>query len=231
MTDTLKSIYLRLLTLKQAYRRYFPSRKSLGHCGKNTFIEYPIFIDTPGNMHVEENVIIRSLFRGVNSPTENIYIKKYTVIGPDCTIVTNNHRSTVTLPQFLLTVSHVNDESADIIIEEDSWTGAKVILLPGAHLGRGSIVGAGAIISTEIPPYSVAVGRGRIIARKFDKEGIKKHEQALYKEEERMTDKEIDDLFREHLEGLRTYGCDTGFSENDIKAINQQKKDLNFIEP
>lgn len=231
MISRLKYLHQRYLTLKQTYKRYFPTRKDFGHCGKNSFFEYPINIDTPKNLHVEENVIIRSLLRVINSPTENVYIKKYTVIAPDCTIITNNHRSTVTLPQSLLVGSHINDFSTNITIEEDVWMGARVILLPGAHLCRGCVVGAGSIISSEIPPYSIAVGRGRIIARKFDKGGIKKHEQALYKEKERMTNNEIESLFEEHLEGLRTFGCDTSFSEKEKEAINKQKSIFDFIEP
>lgn len=217
--------------LKQTYKRYFPRRCDFGDCGSNAFLEFPMCVDTPKNLHIEDNVIIRSLFRVINSPTENVYIKKYTVIGPDCTIVTNNHISTVTIPQFLLVGTHVNDESKDIIIEEDVWTGTRVILLPGAHLGRGCIVGAGSIISTEIPPYSVVVGRGRIIASKFDKYGIKKHEQALYKEEEQMTDDEIASLFEKHLNGFRTFGCEDVLDEKDIETIELQKRILRFIDP
>jgi len=231
MINRLRVLHQRYFTLKQTYKRYFPTRRDFGHCGENTYFEYPINIDTPENLHIDENVIIRSLFRVINSPAENVFIKKYTVIAPDCTIITNNHKSTVTLPQFLLVGSHVNDVSKNITIEEDVWMGARVILLPGAHLCRGCIVGAGSIISSEIPPYSVAVGRGKIIARKFDKDGIKKHEQVLYKEEERIKDNDIDNLFKEHLEGLRTFGCDTPLSKKEEEAVNQQKNIFDFIEP
>lgn len=231
MINRLRALRQYCFTMKQTYKRYFPRRKDLGHCGKNTFLEYPINIDTPKNLHIEENVIIRSLFRVVNSPSENVYIKKYTVVAPDCTVITNNHKSTVTVPQSLLVGSHVNDVSKDITIEEDVWMGARVILLPGAHLCRGCIVGAGSIISSEIPPYSVVVGRGRIVARKFDKDGVKRHEQVLYKEEERMTDGEIDKLFEEQFEGLKTYGYDVSLSEEEKEAVNQQKKIFDFIEP
>lgn len=231
MIYKLRSLRQYCFILKQTFKRYFPRRKELGHCGKNAFLEYPINIDTPRNLHIEENVIIRSLLRVVNSPIENVYIKKYTVIAPDCTIITNNHKSTVTVPQFLLVGSHVNDVSQDITIEEDVWMGARVILLPGAHLCRGCIVGAGSIISSEIPPYSVAVGRGRIIACKFDKDGIKKHELALYKEEERMKDYEINKLFDEHFKGLKIYGYNNSLSKEEKDAVNLQKEIFNFIEP
>jgi acetyltransferase-like isoleucine patch superfamily enzyme len=45
-----------------------------------------------------------------------------------------------------------------IIIEDDVWVGANATFLDGAHVGRGSVIGAGSIVRGEIPPYSVAVG-------------------------------------------------------------------------
>ena len=231
MFEKIRSLRQFCFILKQTYKRYFPKRTDFGQCGKNTFIEYPIIIDSPKNLHVEENVKIRSMLRVINSPTENVYIKKYTVIASDCMIITNNHKSTVTVPQFLLGSSHVNDISKDITIEEDVWVGARVILLPGAHLCRGCGVGAGSIISSEIPPYSVVVGQGRIVARKFDKDGIKKHEKALYKKEERMSEYIIDKLFKDYLDNMRTYGYDKPLTEKDKETICLQKRLFNFIEP
>jgi acetyltransferase-like isoleucine patch superfamily enzyme len=45
-----------------------------------------------------------------------------------------------------------------VTIEEDCWLGTGSIVLPGVRIGRGSIIGAGAVVSREIPPYSVAIG-------------------------------------------------------------------------
>lgn len=45
-----------------------------------------------------------------------------------------------------------------IRIEDDSWIGANVVILPGVTIGRGSTIGAGSIVSRDVPPYSVAVG-------------------------------------------------------------------------
>jgi len=45
-----------------------------------------------------------------------------------------------------------------VILGEDVWLGAGVIVLDGVRIGRGSIVGAGSVVTREIPEYSIAVG-------------------------------------------------------------------------
>ena len=44
------------------------------------------------------------------------------------------------------------------MIEDDCWIGSGVRILDGVTIGHGSIVGAGAVVTKSIPPYSVAVG-------------------------------------------------------------------------
>ena len=45
-----------------------------------------------------------------------------------------------------------------IVIEDDCWLGAGVKVLDGVTIGQGSVIGAGAVVTKDIPPYSVAVG-------------------------------------------------------------------------
>lgn len=45
-----------------------------------------------------------------------------------------------------------------IVIEDDCWLGAGVKVLDGVTIGRGSVIGAGAVITKDIPPFSIAVG-------------------------------------------------------------------------
>ena len=45
-----------------------------------------------------------------------------------------------------------------IIIEDDCWLGSGVKVLDGVTIGKGSVIGAGAVVTKDIPPYSVAVG-------------------------------------------------------------------------
>jgi len=45
-----------------------------------------------------------------------------------------------------------------IVVGDDCWIGAKVTLLDGAHVGKGCVIAAGAVVRGEIPPYSIAAG-------------------------------------------------------------------------
>ncbi len=45
-----------------------------------------------------------------------------------------------------------------ISIEDDCWIGSDVIILPGVTIGRGSVVGAGSIVTKSVAPYSVVAG-------------------------------------------------------------------------
>lgn len=52
-----------------------------------------------------------------------------------------------------------------IVIEDDCWIGANVTFLGGAHVARGSIVGAGALVNKSYPPFSVIVGVPAVVIR------------------------------------------------------------------
>lgn len=45
-----------------------------------------------------------------------------------------------------------------VTIEDDVWIGTQISILPGVTIGRGSVIGAGAVVTKDTPPYSVAVG-------------------------------------------------------------------------
>lgn len=209
----------------------FPSRRSLGYCAHNVIMDYPIRIDTPKNVYLYDNTKLREV-RIINSPQEKVIIKKYTAIASFVTIVTSNHVSTVGIPHILLGSSHINDKSTDIIIEEDCWVGTGAKLLSGTHLGRGCIVGAGSIVSKEIPPYALVVGSpAKIVAVKFSIEQIMEHERALYPEKERFTRKYLETLFDEHFEGKKVYGKSGNITTIEKATLEKVKKRIHFVEP
>ncbi|NJM72477.1 MAG: acyltransferase [Scytonema sp. RU_4_4] len=59
--------------------------------------------------------------------------------------------------------------SKGIVIENDCWLGTGVKVLDGVRIGCGSVIGAGAVVTKDIPPYSIAVGvPARVIAQRGD---------------------------------------------------------------
>ena len=59
----------------------------------------------------------------------------------------------------------------DTIIGNDVWIGQNVTFLPGVHVGNGCIIGANAVVASNIPAYCVVVGNpAKIIKKRFDDE-------------------------------------------------------------
>ena len=87
-------------------------------------------------------------------------------IGEELKVVTQNHRSDRTdIPMQQQGMA----EEKEVVIGDDVWIGHRVILLPGVHIGNGSIIGAGAVVTRDIPDYSVAVGvPARVIRNRKD---------------------------------------------------------------
>lgn len=209
-----------------------PLRSQFGFCAQNAAIKYPIRVYSPKNLFIYENTLISENTFIINSKREKVIIKKYTGIAARTTFVTNNHVSTVSIPFSILAPSHINDKSADIIVEEDCWIGTGAIILAGAHVGRGSVIGAGSIVTKDIPPYAVVVGNpAKIIAVKFSIPQIIEHEKALYPEKERFSLEYLHHLFETYFEGKKVFGTSDGIDKQAKETINKVKQQLHYIEP
>ena len=59
---------------------------------------------------------------------------------------------------FPITAMSETDENGGIVIEDDVWIGANCVILDGAVLRKGCVVGAGSLVRGELPPYSICRG-------------------------------------------------------------------------
>lgn len=226
----IKTIMKRLKIVYNCLQRYFPLREEFGYCGSNTILTYPLRISVPQNVFLEENVKLANGINIINSPNEKVIVKKYTGIAANCTIVPNSHRSTVTIPHFLLGQSHVNDKSSDVIINEDVWIGTNVTILSGVEIGRGCIVSAGSVVTKSVPPYALVVGSpAKIIKVKFSIEQIIKHEEALYPQGERFTHEELESLFSQYYQDKKVFGTEDGLNDEALNRIEQLKSETHFV--
>ncbi|MFJ6653824.1 acyltransferase [Microbacterium sp. NPDC091313] len=82
------------------------------------------------------------------------------LIGPGVTILSENHIDVdVAIP-----IREQGERRSPTVIEDNVWIGAHAVILPGAHVGHGSIIAAGAVIRGHVAPYSVMGGvPGRLI--------------------------------------------------------------------
>lgn len=55
-----------------------------------------------------------------------------------------------------------------ITIEDDVWVGANVVILPGITIGKHSIIGAGSVVTKNVPSYSIAIGNPARVIKKYD---------------------------------------------------------------
>lgn len=82
-------------------------------------------------------------------------IGDHVMIAPNVAILNESHTFERTdIPMVLQPVTPKSNPT----IDDDVWIGRNAIILPGVHIGKGSIIGAGAVVTKNIPPYSVAVG-------------------------------------------------------------------------
>lgn len=77
------------------------------------------------------------------------------MMGPNVIILTQNHcTDNITVPMRLQGMEPIKP----VYICDDVWIGARVCILPGITIGKGSIIGACTVVSKNVPPYTVAVG-------------------------------------------------------------------------
>jgi len=82
-----------------------------------------------------------------------ISIGRNCMIGPYCYITDANHGRA---PGML--VKEQKMEPRAVVIEDDVWLGAGVVVLPGVRLGRGCVIGAGAVVTDDVPAGAVFAG-------------------------------------------------------------------------
>lgn len=63
-----------------------------------------------------------------------------------------------------------------VILGNDIWIGANAIILAGVNIGDGCVIGAGSIVTKDIPPYSIAVGvPAKVVGKRFTDEQLAEH--------------------------------------------------------
>ena len=73
----------------------------------------------------------------------------------------------------LKVIKNYDKDTVRTTIEHDVWIGANATILKGVHIGSGAIIGAGAVVTKDVKPYSIVVGNpSKLLKYRFDKEII-----------------------------------------------------------
>ena len=107
----------------------------------------------------------------------NVEIGNYCAIGNDVKIISGNHN--YGLPALQTQVYkeklHVKYPSTPLkcVIGNDVWIGDGAIILPGVEIGNGAVIGAGSVVTKNIPPFGIAVGNpAKVFKYRFSEEII-----------------------------------------------------------
>ncbi len=93
---------------------------------------------------INESVFIQAAFIG-----------NHVMIAPHVAILSTSHRfECINIPMALQGAT----ESAPPVIEDDVWIGRNAVIMPGIRIGKGSIVGAGAVVTKNVEPYTIVGG-------------------------------------------------------------------------
>ena len=140
--------------------RYILTKGIITSCGKNVNVE-------KGAEFATDLIIGDNSGIGINSKiSSRVTIGKNVMMGPYCLIYTRNHRfSDTNIP----IIEQGYEEYRPVIIEDDVWIGGRVIILPGVKIGKGVVIGAGSVVTKDVPSYSIVAGNPAKIIRKRNK--------------------------------------------------------------
>lgn len=139
--------------------RYEICRHMFASCGSNVNVEYGALINSGAKIHIGNNSGI-GYKAFISGP---LVIGHNVIMGPNCTFLSINRNTSLT-DRPMLGQGYL--PAAAPVIEDDVWIGANVTVLPGVRIGHGSIVAAGAVVSRDVPSYSVAAGNPARVIKK-----------------------------------------------------------------
>ena len=133
----------------QTMLRRFCGKLMLAHCGKKVNIERNALFSKKVSLGDYSGIGVNAKIYG------SCVIGDHVMMGEDCTVITRNHKHDRTdIPM----MEQGFQAEKTVYIGNDVWIGDRVILLPGVHIGDGCIIGAGAVVTHDVPPYSIAAG-------------------------------------------------------------------------
>ena len=135
-------------------------KEVFAECGDYCYIELPFRASWGGrNVHFGTGIYFNSNVMLIDDG--QIYIGNRVLVGPNVVITTANHPQDPELRRYEMQFNR------DVHIEENVWIGAGAIILPGVTIGKNSVIGAGSVVTRDIPENVLAVGTPCRIVRQI----------------------------------------------------------------
>jgi maltose O-acetyltransferase len=132
--------------------RFLIFKIMLKKLGKNSYIDYGTYFRYPKKISIGNQVIINKnckFYASFHDKKAEIIIGNNIAIAPGVSIYSASHdHSNITLP-------HIGDT---VKINDDVWIGARSTILPGVELGKGAVVGAGSVVTKNVPEFTIVAG-------------------------------------------------------------------------
>ena len=126
-------------------------REMFAEIGQGCYIEPPFHANW-GGRHIHFGSFVYVNFNGTFVDDTHIYVGDYTEFGPNVVIATAGHPI---LPELREKAYQYN---APVRIGRNCWLGAGVIVVPGVAIGDNTVVGAGSVVTRDLPANAVAAG-------------------------------------------------------------------------
>ncbi|GAX08317.1 MAG TPA: sugar O-acetyltransferase [Lactobacillus sp.] len=143
-------------------------KKMFAEIGEDTYIEPPLHSNFGGkHLHFGSHIYANYNLTAVDDT--HIYVGDHTMFGPNVTLASATHP---VLPELREKEYQYN---LPIKIGRNCWLGAGVIVLPGVTIGDNSVIGAGSVVTKDIPANVVAIGTPCHVMRE-----INEHDRQYY---------------------------------------------------
>ena len=144
-------------------------KEMFSEIGENCFIQPPFYANFGGkNVHFGTGIYANFNLTLVDDT--DIFVGNHVMFGPNVTIDTATHPVS---PDLRKRGAQYNKK---VYIEENVWLGAGVIVLPGVRIGKNSVIGAGSLVTKDIPDNVVAFGTPCRVKRKINDSDFKTYD-------------------------------------------------------
>jgi maltose O-acetyltransferase len=123
--------------------------------GKNVNVKRGAFFGSGKNIIIGDNsdIGLKAYIAGIDGGG-GLIIGDNVMMAPEVTILTLSHNcSDINMP-----INLQGDHPSNVTIMDDVWIGYRAIILPGVNIGKGSVIGAGAVVTKDVPEFSVMGG-------------------------------------------------------------------------